>query len=238
MKRVVFVTGASQGIGAAICTRFREAGDQIAGCSSSEASAKNIPADLALACDVTKREAVEVTVRKIVEKFGRIDVVVNNAGLSGSDPWEPGSSDDLWNRILDVNLNGTYHVCKAVIPHMPDRRGRIINLSSVLGLKGVPDGMAYCAAKHGVIGLTRSLAHYVAPRGITVNAIAPGWVRTRMAQERMKEIGVREEGVTPRIPLGRILEPKEIAATAFYLASLEAGGLTGQTITVDGGVLA
>lgn len=238
MNRVVLVTGASRGIGLAVCRQFREQGDWVAGCASSENSLKTLEADDAQRVDVSSREQVEAWVRGIAARKGKIDVVVNNAGLAGENPLEPNSSDELWHRIIDVNLHGTYYVCKAALPYFPESGGRIINISSVLGLKGVPDGTAYCAAKHGVIGWTRALAHAVASRQITVNAVCPGWTRTAMAESRMREIGISEQDLKHRVPLGRFVEPKEIAASVVYLASPGAAAMTGQCLVMDGGVLA
>ncbi|MFT3771672.1 MAG: SDR family oxidoreductase [Minicystis sp.] len=144
----------------------------------------------------------------------------------------------LWHQIIDVNLHGTYHVCKHALPHLPDGRGRIINISSILGVKGVSDQTAYCTSKHAVIGLTRSLAHLAAPRRITVNALCPGWVRTEMAEERMREIGVTEADFKHTVPLGRFIEPGEVADLAIYLVSEAASGITGQALLIDGGTSA
>jgi NAD(P)-dependent dehydrogenase (short-subunit alcohol dehydrogenase family) len=173
-----------------------------------------------------------------VRRLGRLDALICNAGLAGSNSLDPDASDELWHRILDVNLHGTYHFCKHAAPHLPDRTGRIINVASVLALKGVPDQTAYCAAKHGVLGFTRALALALAPRGITVNAICPGWTRTEMARERMRELGLTEEALKAGVPLGRMIEPAEVAELALYLASPRAGGITGQALTLDGGALA
>ena len=164
--------------------------------------------------------------------------MVNNAGLAGSNPLSPDSDDDFWQRILDVNLNGTYYMCKYSAPHLPDGTGRIINIASVLALKGVPDQTAYCAAKHAVLGFTRAFAQYLAPRKITINAICPGWTRTEMAEGRMSEIGITEKDLSTSVPLGRFVEPTEVADLAYFLASSEASSMiTGQALTIDGGTL-
>ena len=235
---VILVTGASKGIGRAICELFKKSGDQVAGCSSSEATAQTIPADLKLVADVTQVEQVKRAIELVVKKWGRIDVLVNNAGLAGEDELDSGSSDDLWHRILNVNLNGTYYFSKYCLPYFPQDGGRIINIASVLGLKGVPDAAAYCAAKHGVVGMTRSLAHTLAARKITVNAVCPGWTRTEMGLSRLKEVGMKEADLVTHVPLGRFLEPSEIASCVSFLASPESRAITGQCLTVDGGVLA
>jgi NAD(P)-dependent dehydrogenase (short-subunit alcohol dehydrogenase family) len=117
----------------------------------------------------------------VAARFGRIDALVNNAGLAGENSLDAAATDDFWHQVIGVNLNGTYFMSKAVLPHL-GAGGRIVNIASVLGLKGVPDQTAYCAAKHGVVGFTRALSHAVAARGITVNAICPGWTRTAKAE--------------------------------------------------------
>jgi len=235
---VVFVTGGSRGIGRAIVERFSAGGWRVAACATSEAAAAACGAELGLVCDVSDPTAVAATVTRVVEHCGRLDAVINNAGLAGENSLEPDDDDDFWHRIMAVNLNGTYYVCKQAAPHLPDGQGRIINIASVLALRGVADQTAYCAAKHGVLGFTRALAHRLAPRGITVNAVCPGWTRSDMARQRWQEMGIDEAAAGAMNPLGRITEPQEVAALAFYLASDAAGSVTGQAMTIDGGSLA
>lgn len=236
MNRVAFITGGSRGIGAAMISRFKHAGYRVVACARSSISAPEV--DLALKCDVAEPAQVGEAVAAAVAAYGRLDCVINNAGQAGSNSMSPDASDELWHRIIDVNLHGTYYVCKQVLPHLPDRTGRIINIASVLALKGVPDQPAYCAAKHAVLGLTRSLAHRVAARGITVNAICPGWVATKMADGRMRDLAVSREDLEAGVPIGRMIEPEEVAELALYLAGPAAGGITGQALTIDGGALA
>jgi NAD(P)-dependent dehydrogenase (short-subunit alcohol dehydrogenase family) len=236
-KKVALVTGASRGIGLAIVKRFKDAGYQVAACSRTKAIRSAPGVDLPFECDVADPKAVEKFVRAVRARYRWIDVVVNNAGQAGTNPLERRASDELWHRILGTNLNGTYYVCKQALEAIPDG-GRIINIASVLALKGVPDQTAYCAAKHGVLGLTRALAHHVAPRRITVNAICPGWVRTEMARGRMKELQLTEKSLKAGVPLGRFVEPEEVADLALYLASEAGSGITGQALTLDGGVMA
>jgi NAD(P)-dependent dehydrogenase (short-subunit alcohol dehydrogenase family) len=238
-SRVAIITGASRGIGLALVRRFKAQGWRVAACSSSEQIHSMSEADFAAVCDVTDAAAVTRFVAEVVKRLGRIDVLINNAGLAGENSLAPDSSDDLWHQIIGVNLHGTYYFSKQVAPHLPnDGSGRIINIASVLALKGVPDQTAYCAAKHGVLGFTRALAHELAPRRITVNAICPGWTRTEMAKGRMKELGLSESGLEQSVPLGRFIEPVEVADLALYLASPQASGITGQSLTIDGGALA
>lgn len=232
---VVFITGASRGIGVSLVNRFSRGGFAVAACARSRIDSPHV--QLPLECDVKNAEQVKRSVQAIIERFGRLDVVINNAGLAGTNSLDPADDDSFWHEVIAVNLHGTYYVSKQALPHMPDGRGRIINISSVLGLKGVPDQTAYTAAKHGVIGFTRALAHYAAPRRITVNAICPGWTRTAMAEGRMRDIGLDEAALAKSVPIGRMIDPDEVADLAFYLASESAGGITGQVQVIDGGSL-
>jgi len=237
-QKVVLVTGGSRGMGLAMVQRFQKAGYKVATCATTLENARKSGADFAFACDVSKRDQVKAGIAAVVQALGGIDVLINNAGLAGTNLLDPSDDDAFWEQIIDVNLNGTYYMAKYALPHLPDQSGRIINIASVLALKGVPDQTAYCAAKHGVLGFTRALAHFTAPRGITVNVICPGWTRTDMAFQRFGELGMTEESLKSGVPLGRFIEPEEIAAAAVYLASDGASGITGQSLTIDGGVLA
>lgn len=236
MNRVAFITGGSRGIGAAMIRRFKEAGYQIAACARTPIRSPQV--ELALRCDVAEPAQVSQAVADAVTAFGRLDCVINNAGLAGANSMGPEDDDALWHRIINVNLHGTYYVSKQALPHLPDGTGRIINIASVLALKGVPDQTAYCAAKHAVLGFTRSLSRLTAPRGITVNAICPGWTQTEMFEGRMQDLNLTREQLAAGVPIGRIIEPEEVAELALYLASPAAGGITGQALTIDGGSLA
>ena len=224
-------------MGLAMVGHFKALGYKVAACATTIEGAKKGVPDFAFACDVSNRDQVKAGMAAAAKALGRMDVVINNAGLAGTNSLDPSDDDSFWNQIIDVNLNGTYYISKYALPHMNDG-GSIINVASVLALKGVPDQTAYCAAKHGVLGLTRSLAHALAPRRITVNVICPGWTRTDMAHGRMAELGMTEASLKSSVPLGRFIEPLEIAQMAAYLASDAASGVTGQSFTIDGGVLA
>lgn len=237
-KLVVFITGGSRGIGRAMVAAFHNGGYEVATCATTVSGAQESGADLGVACDVRDPHQVRTAIKSVMQTMGRLDVVINNAGVAGTNPLDPAASDDQWHRIIDVNLHGTYYVCKETAPLLPRGRGRIINIASTLALRGVPDQSAYCAAKHGVLGLTRSLAHALGPRGITVNAICPGWTRSDMAAERWRALGLSEDTAAQQSPLGTIREPEEVAALALYLASEAASGITGQAITLDGGASA
>jgi NAD(P)-dependent dehydrogenase (short-subunit alcohol dehydrogenase family) len=234
-KPTVLVTGASRGIGAAIASLFHDEGWRVASFSRTPIHSPKI--ELPIVCDITDPAQIRDSVGRVAERFGSLDALINNAGLAGSNPLEPGTSDELWHRIIDVNLHAPYHVTKSCLPLLKDGQGRIIQIASVLALKGVPDQTAYCAAKHGLLGFTRALAQAVAPRGITVNAVCPGWVRTEMAKGRSVELGLTEEALARGVPLGRFLEPEEIARFALFLTRPEAAMITGQALTIDGGVL-
>jgi NAD(P)-dependent dehydrogenase (short-subunit alcohol dehydrogenase family) len=236
-QKVVLVTGGSRGMGLAIVEHFKASGFKVAACATTLEGARKGNPDFAFACDVARVEQVKSGIAAAVKALGKIDVLVNNAGFGGKNSLDPSEDDSLWSRILSVNLDGSYFMAKYALPQMNDG-GRIINVASVLALKGVPDATAYCAAKHGVLGLTRSLAHAVAGRRITVNVICPGWTRTDMAFDRLSELGMNEASLKRSVPLGRFIETPEIAQLAGYLASDAASGITGQSFVIDGGVLA
>ncbi|HET9262313.1 MAG TPA: SDR family NAD(P)-dependent oxidoreductase [Vicinamibacterales bacterium] len=250
---VVFVTGAGRGVGRAIARRFGNLGYAVAAAGRSEALLRQLAEELTdrgsqtqvLVCDVTDRGSIRRSVAEAERQLGPIDVLINNAGVAESAPF-PAMSDELWDRILAVNLTGTYLCTRAVIPGMFERRrGRVINIASVAGRKGFAYSAAYCAAKHGVVGLTRALAIEAAPKGVTVNAICPGWLDTDMTRESIERI-VRATGrsaadarasLERMNPQRRLIDPDEVAALAVYLAGPDARGITGQTLGVDGGEL-
>jgi len=243
------VTGASRGIGEAISRRFARDGARVALAARDEAACRRIADEieaaggeaLAVRCDVMDRGSVAGAVSTVVERWGRIDVLVNNAGLGGATPLND-PDDSLWDAILATNLGGVFRVTRQAAPHIPNG-GRIINLSSVVGRFGVAGHAAYSATKHGVIGLTRTFALELAPRQITVNALCPGWVETDMARDGFRRIAARVGSTEDRgreiaakmAPLRRIIEPEEVAGLASYLASEDARSVTGQAIVLDGG---
>ncbi len=257
--RVAVVTGGGRGIGRAIAEQLHAEGARVAIASRDTKTLQSVALEIntgdhrivPFRCDVTDRDQVEVLMGNVVELWDRVDILVNNAGASGMTPIEPEESsgpadavEGLWKTILSTNLDGLYHCTREAVRHMPSQgTGRVINLSSVLGKFGVPGYAAYCASKHGVIGFTKALALELAPRKITVNALCPGWVETGMARAGIEE-GARREGIPPeefrrraeeRVPLGRFIEPREVARLALFLASDAGSGMTGQSINIDGG---
>jgi ketoreductase len=249
--RVALVTGGSRGIGKAIARALAEQGAKVAICSRDAESVRKAADEISpgggrvlpLRADVAEKAEVRALVRDIVSRWGQIHILVNNAGINARIPMD--SDDDAgWLQVLTVNVVGPYYVTREVLRHMPTYDGgRIVNISSVLGRFGVPAYTAYCTAKHGIIGFTRALALEVAGRGITVNAICPGWVETGMASRGMQEtaaaMGITQEEFRKQalamVPIQRMLEPKEIAELVVYLASDASAGMTGQTINLCGG---
>jgi len=247
--KTAFVTGASRGIGEAIVRRFAADGARVALAARDAAACGKIAAEierpggeaLAIRCDVTDASSVSDAVAATVAKWGRIDILVNAAGLGGPTPLDD-PDDSRWNAIIATNLTAVFRVTREAAPRIPDG-GRVLNLSSVVGRFGVAGLAAYSASKHGVIGLTRTFALELAPRQITVNALVPGWVETDMARDGFRRIGAaqgggEEEGrrmAAKMAPLKRVLDPEEVAGLAAYLASDEARSITGQAITIDGG---
>jgi ketoreductase len=249
--RVALVTGASRGIGKAIARALAHEGAKVALCARNaeairKAADEISPGDgraLGFRADVTDKADVRNLLQAVVARWGPIHILVNNAGANARIPIE--SDDDArWRAVLDSTVLGAYYVTREVLRHMPEHAaGRVINLSSILGRFGVPGYTAYCTAKHGIIGFTRALALEVAGRGVTVNAICPGWVETDMADLGMREtastMGITKEEFRRKaldaVPIKRILDPKEIADLVVYLASDAASGMTGQAINLDGG---
>jgi NAD(P)-dependent dehydrogenase (short-subunit alcohol dehydrogenase family) len=230
MSRRVLVTGGGRGIGRAICEAFRADGAEVIACGRS-APAEPLPDVRYAICDVG--EAAQV--RRLFAGLDRLDVLVNNAGIAGSNPLDSSGDDGSWLAILNTNLNGAYYCAKAALPLLPDGAGRIVNVASILGLRGAADQTAYTAAKHGVVGFTRALALHLAPRGVTVNALCPSWVDTEMAHERFAALGMTKTDADASTPTGRITTPQEVAAACLWLCSPGAANLTGQALALDGG---
>ena len=236
--RVALITGASRGIGKAIAEAFANAGAHVVCVSRSaadvQAVADTLPNASAAACDVSSTAGFTDLINNIVGEHGRLDILVNNAGIT-RDGLIMRMKEDDWNMVLDINLKGAFNGIKAVTrTMMKQRSGRIINISSVVGLTGNAGQANYAASKAGLIGLTKSIAKELSSRGITVNCIAPGYIGTDMTAELSDAV---KEDLEKQIPLGRIGNPEDIANAVLFLASDEASYITGQTITVDGGIV-
>lgn len=251
-NRVALVTGAGRGIGRAIALALGREGARVAVTARTSGELDDVVRRIhdqggqavALAADLADRKAPQRIVAQTLDALGPVEILVNNAGVGSSADPRPlvDFNDDFWDLTLAVNLNAPYLLCKAVLPGMLSRKaGRIITIASINGKIGAFHGAAYAASKHGVLGLTRSLALEVVQQGITVNAICPGPVHTLMNDRRIEydarrrgvSFGEQEASVTP---LGRRLEPEEIAPLAVYLASDAACAVTGQAFNVCGGV--
>jgi NAD(P)-dependent dehydrogenase (short-subunit alcohol dehydrogenase family) len=235
-------------VGRAIALRFAMDGYTVAAAGRSEGPLRAVCDEIAslgreavpLVCDVTSRDQVHAAASRSQRQLGPIDVLVNNAGVSDSAPFAA-MDDELWDRMLSVNLTGTYNCMRAIVPGMFERRyGRVINIASVAAKVGFPYTAAYVASKHGVLGLTRAVALEAAARGVTVNAICPGWLDTGMTDRSIARIAAKtgqsiDEARTvleAMNPQGRLIQPDEVASVAAFLASPEAHGINGQGIDV------
>jgi 3-oxoacyl-[acyl-carrier protein] reductase len=242
-KRIVVITGGSKGIGRACCLRFAREGARIVfvHCDTDEIAANETLGLLektgveakARKLDISSFDDVEGFFREVVREFQRVDVLVNNAGIT-RDALLMRMSEDQWDQALLVNLKGVFNCTRAAIRSMAkERSGRIINISSVVGQIGNIGQSNYAASKAGIIGFTKSVARELARRGITVNAVAPGFINTEMTKRLPDKV---RESFLDQIPMGRIGEPEEVAETVYWLASVGANYVTGQVIHVNGGL--
>ena len=242
------VTGAGRGIGAAIATRLVQEGVRVTLLGRTadvlNALAQKLGAQTqVVTADVSSAEQMRDVVQSASAQFGPIDILVNNAGQARSAPLHK-ADDELWSSMLAVNLTGTYNGIRAVLPSMLERNfGRIVNVASTAGLLGYPYVTAYCAAKHGVVGLTRALALEVANRNITVNAVCPGYTDTDIVRDTIRNITAKTgrseqealEALVARNPQRRLIQPEEVANTVIWLCLPGSESITGQSIAVAGG---
>ena len=233
-EAVAVVTGAAQGIGRATAEALGEAGYRLV--LFDRQPVEGFPDALPVTGDVTDEADVTGCAAAAVREFGRVDVVVNNAGIASIGPAE---ELDLatWRRVLDVNLTGPFLISQAFGRMMlAARSGSIVNIASVAGLRGVADRSAYNASKHGLVGLTRTLAAEWGGRGVRVNAVCPGWVKTPMDDESQGEGAYGDTDITEHVPLGRFATPGDIAQAVLFLADpARSGFVNGATLSVDGG---
>jgi 3-oxoacyl-[acyl-carrier protein] reductase len=236
--KCALITGASGGIGGAIATALHGAGATVALSGTRVEPLEALAAELGerahvLPCNLSDAEAVEALPKQAIAAMGALDILVNNAGIT-RDQLFMRMSDDEWQSVLDVNLTSTMRLCRGVMrPMMKARWGRIINISSIVGATGNPGQANYAASKAGLVGLTKSIAYEVASRGITANAVAPGFIATPMTDKLTDD---QKAKINAQIPAARMGEPDEIAAAVLYLASPEAGYVTGATVHVNGGM--
>jgi 3-oxoacyl-[acyl-carrier protein] reductase len=237
--QVALVTGASRGIGRAIALALAERGAKVIGTATTEAGAAGIREALAplggdaVVLDVTDAGALDAAIDAIVKQHGAVHILVNNAGIT-RDGLAMRMKDDDWDAVLDTNLKAVFRASRAVMRTMMKQRyGRIVNITSVVGASGNPGQANYAAAKAGVAGMTRALARELGSRGVTVNCVAPGLIATDMTAELPE---AQRAALLAQIPLGRLGEAKEIADVVAFLASPEAGYITGSELHVNGGM--
>jgi len=232
------VTGASGGIGGEIAKALHAAGANVGLSGTRVEPLKALAAELGerafvLPCNLGDADAVKELPKQAIEAMGSLDILVNNAGIT-KDQIFMRMSDEEWQQVIDVNLTSAMRLCRAVMrPMMKARWGRIINISSIVGATGNPGQVNYAASKAGMVGMTKSIAYEVASRGITANAVAPGFIATAMTEKLNDE---QKEAINKQIPSNRMGTPAEIAAAVLYLASDEAGYVTGTTLHVNGGM--
>lgn len=243
MEKIALVTGASRGIGRAVATRLSAEGwavcinyierDDMAG-ELLELLSRDNPNVMTYKADVADGKAVREMVAAIEERFGSVELLVNNAGIAKQRQFQDITAE-YWRRIFDVNVNGAFNTIQAVLPKMlHNHRGCIVNTSSIWGLHGASCESDYCATKHAIVGLTKSLAAELGPSGIRVNAVAPGAIDTDMLRPLGEET---LQSLAEMSPLGRLGRPEDVAKTVSFLASDQAEFITGQILSVDGGII-
>jgi 3-oxoacyl-[acyl-carrier protein] reductase len=240
-KRIALVTGASRGIGASIALSLAKAGRKVVLVARTQAKLDEVAQTITAAggqaitmtCDIADGKALAGVVEKVAEDFGRLDILVNNAGIT-RDGLVLRMSDEQFDEVIATNLRSVFVACRAALrPMMRGKYGRIVNIGSVSGLVGNAGQANYAAAKAGIIGLTRSIAKELAPKGITANVVAPGFIQTDMTDSLPQPV---KDAVLKMTPAGRFGQPEEIAAAVAFLSSDEAGYVNGQVLAIDGGM--
>jgi 3-oxoacyl-[acyl-carrier protein] reductase len=241
-NKIAIVTGASRGIGSAIAHNLSKAGAKVVLISRSIDALKSVESEIksnggeaiSITADVSNLESFTNAISQVVETWGTVDILINNAGITKDNIILRLKEED-WDAVIDINLKGCFNGIKAVTrPMLKSRSGRIINITSVIGLIGNSGQSNYAASKAGILGLTKSIAKELGPRNITVNAIAPGYIQTEMTDNLDQ---TSKDNLMKSIPLQRLGKPEEIASLVCFLASEEAAYITGQTLNVDGGMV-
>ncbi|MEJ5151722.1 SDR family NAD(P)-dependent oxidoreductase [Comamonas sp. MYb396] len=231
--RVAVVTGGASGIGASLVQALQQAGAQVAVWDLQPPSAADAGDALFCPVDVTEPASIQAALAQTLERLGRVDMLINSAGITGPTMALDAFDDAVWQRVIDINLVGVYHVCKAVVPVLRAQGyGRVVNIASLAGKEGTPNASAYSAAKAGVLALTKSLGKELAGSGVLVNAVAPAAVRTPILEQMAPE---HVATMIAKSPMGRLGEPEEIAAQVLWLASDACSFSTGAVFDVSGG---
>ena len=239
-NKIAIVTGASQGIGKTTAELFSKSGAHVVCIARNEEKIKNLANMISknghsasyFPCDISDGDLIQNTIKSVINDYGKIDILINNAGIT-RDSLVLRMKNDQWDEVLNTNLNGAFYATKSVLRSMmKNKYGRIINITSIVGLQGNSGQSNYSASKAGLIGFSQSVAKEVASRGITINCIAPGWIETEMTNDLPQNL---KSEILKNIPIGKTGTTEDIAYTALFLASKESKYITGQTITVDGG---
>jgi len=245
-RRTALVTGGGRGIGAAVARRLAAAGARVVVWGRTAAEVDEVAAAIGgvgMPCDLADRGATDAALARLAAEVGAVDVLVNNAGIALSAPLAR-TRDDDWDRLMEVNVTAAFRLCRALVPGMVERGwGRVVNLASNAGVSGYRYSASYCASKHAMVGITRALAIDLATTGVTINAVCPGWVETRMVEEAVSRIagvtGRSEEQARTALadmsPQRRMLTPDEVAGMVEYLCRDEARAVHGQALLIDGG---
>ena len=239
-NKIAIITGASQGIGKTTAELFSKSGAHVVCIARNEEKIKNLANTISKnghsasynSCDISHGDLFKDTIKSVINDYGKIDILINNAGIT-RDSLVLRMKNHQWDEVLNTNLKGAFYATKSVLRSMmKNKYGRIINITSIVGLQGNSGQSNYSASKAGLIGFSQSVAKEVASRGITINCIAPGWIETEMTSDLPQDI---KSEIIKSIPIGKTGTTEDIAYTALFLASKESKYITGQTITVDGG---